>query len=237
MQQIAMKIYLAIFCTMMLLLPIMANGERLISYDKMYLSVSTDKRVYYKGDTATYTVTFKDSDGKPIDPDLIRATYNSQFIQLQRIGDGVYTFKTGTLTQRDHQLGVYAEKDGYNFVQQSLTLRPVATQKASDKVKAIAVQQGNILKFRLSNDLLSKRDIYKVRLITIGATVESVASDAWIKVPDHIGVDLKSVKGSISPDEKQTIKLSVQGKVSTVVWNAYDSHGKQIYAGVANVPK
>ncbi|MGH9910785.1 MAG: hypothetical protein ACRD32_09105, partial [Nitrososphaerales archaeon] len=78
---------------------------------------------------------------------------------------------------------------------------------------------------------------YKVRLITTGANIESVVSGAWIKVPNHIGIDLKSVDGSISPAEKQTIKLVVQGKVSTVVWNAYDIHGKQIYAGVANVPQ
>ena len=103
--------------------------------------------------------------------------------------DGVYTYKTGKLTHRDHQLGVYAEKNGFNFVQQSLTVRPIAgQQKVSDKVKATAVQQGNILKFRLSNDLLSKREIYKVRLITTGANIESVVSGAWIKVPDHIGM-------------------------------------------------
>lgn len=227
--------YIGICSGILLLLPLMANAERFVSYDQMYLSISTDKRVYYAGDVATYTITFKDSEGKPVDPDLIRATYNSQFIQLERISDGVYKYVTKKLTLRDHQLGVYAEKDGFNFVQQSSTVRPVVTQKVSDKVKTTAVQQGDLLKFRISNDMLSKRDVFKVRIITPGAAIESIASPSWIKVPNHVGIDLKSVNGSIAPDETQTIKLVLQGKASMVIWNAYDIHGKQIYAGVAKV--
>ena len=82
------KVYSAILSGIIPLLPTVANAERLITYDKMYLSITTDKRAYYQGDIATYTITFMDSNGKPIDPDLIRATFNSQFIQLVKVGDG-----------------------------------------------------------------------------------------------------------------------------------------------------
>ncbi|MFQ5970575.1 MAG: hypothetical protein ACE5J2_08805, partial [Nitrososphaerales archaeon] len=212
------KKYIAICSGILLLLPVIANAERFMSFEQMYyLSISTDKRVYYAGGIATYTITFKDSQGRDVDPDLIRATYDSQFITLERISDGVYKHVTGKLTLRDHQLGVYAEKDGF-FVQESSTVRPIITHKASDKVKATSVQQHDLLKFRLSNDLLSKGEIYKVSIIAIGAGVESIASPSWIQVPNHVGIDLKSVNGSIGPGEKQTIKLVVQGVASKVVW-------------------
>lgn len=230
------KGYIAICSSLLLLLPVMSvQGERLIESSDMKLSISTDKKSYYPGEVASYTVKFLNSNGNLVDPDLIRATYNSQFIELDKVGEGIYKYTTNRLTQRDHQLGVYAEKDGFNFVQQSLTIRPIATQLAKDNVKASAVQQGDILKFRVSNSVISKSEIYKVRLTTIGAGLESVASGAWIKVPNHIGMDLKSVYGSIGPGEKQTVKLLVNGEISKVVWTAFDMHGKQIYSGVARV--
>ncbi|MFQ5941734.1 MAG: hypothetical protein ACE5KA_08580 [Nitrososphaerales archaeon] len=229
------KRYIAICSGILLLLPVIANAERLFSFDQMYLSISTDKRVYYAGDTAVYKITFKDSQGRPLDPDIIRATYNSQFIQLERISDGIYIYVTGKLTLRNHQLGIYGERDGFNFVQQSSTIRPVVTQKISDEVKATAVQQGDLLKFRLSNDMLSKKEIFKVRVIIVGASVDSITSASWIKVQNHMGIDLKSINGSIAPDERQTIKLIINGKASMVVWNAYDLHGKQINAGANKV--
>ncbi len=218
----------------LLFLPLVALGEQFVSFDRMNLQISTDKRVYYTGDIAVYTVTFEDSNGKFIDPDLIRATYDSQFIKLNRASEGVYQHITGKFAPKDHQLGVYAEKDGFNFVQQSSTVRPVVAQQET-KVKITAVQQGDLLKLRISNDALSMREIYKVRLITIGASIESVAIPSWIKVSNHVGVDLKSVNGSISPDERQTIKLIVDGQANMIVWNAFDIHGKQIDAGIQKV--
>lgn len=228
--------YIAICSSVLLLLPVIsAYGDRFLALDQMDLSISTDKRMYYPGEIAVYTVKFTDSQGRLVDPDLIRATYDSQFVQLDKVKDGVYTYTTKRLTQQDHQLGVYAEKSGYNFVQQSLTVRPTVAQKVNDNVKATAVQQGSILKFRVGNDILSKSQIYKVRLITIGASVESIASPSWIKVPNHFGVDLKSVDGSIGPGEKQTMKLLVHGEASMVVWNAFDIYGNQIHAGAHKV--
>lgn len=230
------KQFIAISASLMLLLPVISvNADRLISLDRINLSIITDKRIYYPGEIATYIVKFTDSQGNPIDPDLIRATYDSKFIELDRIGEGIYTHSTGMLTQKDHQLGVYAEKSGYNFVQQSLTIRPIATQKASDNVEMTAVQQGNVLKVRISNDILSQNEIYKVRFITIDSSVENVLSSSWMKVPNHIGIDLKSVVGSVGSGQKQTIKLIVDGDASMIVWNAYDKYGKQIYAGADKV--
>lgn len=229
------KHYVGICSGLLLLIPMVAYGERLVSLDQINLTISTDKRVYYAGDIAVYVVAFRDSSGKLVDPDLIRATYDSQFIDLERVGVGLYRHTTDRLTLKDHQLGVYAEKVGLNYVQQSLTVSPIITQNRDDHVKATAVQQGDLLKLRIGNDVLSKKDIYKVRVITIGANIESIASSSWIKVPNHIGIDLKSVNGSISPDEKQTIKLYVNGDARMIVWNAYDVHGKQIYAGTTNV--
>ena len=227
--------YIAICSGLLLLLPVIAQGEHSNASNQMSLSISTDKRAYYPGEIAVYTVKFTNSDGKSIDPDLIRATYNSQFIRLEKVDDGVYSYATKRLTRQDNQLGVYGEKDGYNFVQESLTIRPIIGQKAGNHVKATFVQQGDLLKLRLSNDILSQRSISKIMLSVTGATIESVASSSWIRVPNHLGTDLKSVYGSIEPGEKQTIKLVVEGKASMVVWKAFDHHGKSVYTGTNNV--
>ena len=234
-----MNIYkqlIAISFGLLMLLPVMiVQGDINETPNQMDLSISTDKRTHYPGEIAVYTVKFTDSDGTPLNPDLIRATYDSTFIELDQGDMGVYTFTTEMLTQKDHQLGIYGEKNNYNFVQESLTLRPVTTQKVKDDVKVTAVQQSDILKFRISNGILSNNEIYKVRLIAIGATIDSLASSSWIVVPNYVGMDIKSVNGSIGPGEKQTIKILVKGEATMVIWNAYDIHGNLIYAGADTV--
>jgi len=225
--------HFVVICSMFLLL--VSNSIDAAGEESMYLSITTDKKLYYTGDIAVYTVNFRDSKGKLIDPDLIRATYDSQFVELQKVSDGVYKYVTKRLTQRDHQLGVYAEKEGYRFVQQSLTIRPVVTSDGRNNVKATAVEQGQLLKIRFMNNILSERDIYKIRLVLVGANVESVASSGWIKTTSQFGIDLKSVKGAIGPGDRQTINLLVDGKATMIVWSAYDLRGKRIDTGVEKV--
>ncbi len=72
-----------------------------------------DKTSYKTGDTATFTVTFTDLEGNNIDPDTIRAYYDSQVVKLQKQDVGVYTFTTSGLTKTNHQLTVSAEKNGF----------------------------------------------------------------------------------------------------------------------------
>ncbi len=72
-----------------------------------------DKLSYKTGDTATFTVTFTDLQGNNIDPDTIKAYYDSQVVKLQKQDIGVYTFATPSLTKTNHQLVVNVEKSGF----------------------------------------------------------------------------------------------------------------------------
>ncbi len=72
-----------------------------------------DKQSYKTGDVATFTVTFTDLEGNNIDPDKIKAYYDSQVVKLQKQDVGIYTFATPDLTKANHQLIVSAEKTGF----------------------------------------------------------------------------------------------------------------------------
>jgi len=72
-----------------------------------------DKPSYKTGDKATFTVTFTDLEGNNIDPDTIKAYYDSQVVKLQKQDTGVYTFTTSSLTKTDHQLIVSVEKSSF----------------------------------------------------------------------------------------------------------------------------
>ncbi len=69
-----------------------------------------DKTAYKIGDKATFTVTFTDLEGNNIDPDAIKAYYDSQVVKLQKQNVGVYTYTTSGLSKTNHQLIVSAEK-------------------------------------------------------------------------------------------------------------------------------
>lgn len=70
----------------------------------------TDKAYYKVGDAATLTITFTDLQGNLIDPDAIKAYYDSKMVQLEKQDIGVYTYRTPALTKAHHQLIVSAEK-------------------------------------------------------------------------------------------------------------------------------
>lgn len=72
-----------------------------------------DKTNYKIGDVATFTITFTDAEGNNIDPDTIRAVYDSKLIQLEKKDVGIYTYTTSGLTKEAHQIIVSAEKTGF----------------------------------------------------------------------------------------------------------------------------
>jgi len=75
--------------------------------------IELDKTSYNTNDKATFTVTFTDIDGNNINPDKVRAIYDSKMVQLDRQDVGVYTFVTPELAKASHQLIVIADKDGF----------------------------------------------------------------------------------------------------------------------------
>lgn len=76
-------------------------------------TVTTDKTNYQIGDVATFTVTFTDLEGNPINPDVIRAYYDGKIIQLEQQDTGVYTYTTPGLTKEHHQIIVSAGKKDF----------------------------------------------------------------------------------------------------------------------------
>lgn len=98
--------------------PIVMEGSKNIEgskYVKQDLVTRTalDKTNYKIGDVATFTITFTDTEGNNIDPDTIRAVYDSKLIQLEKKDVGIYTFTTPGLTKEAHQIIVSAEKTGF----------------------------------------------------------------------------------------------------------------------------
>lgn len=88
------------------------EGTKYVKQD-LVTRTALDKTSYKIGDVATFTVTFTDSEGNSIDPDTIRAVYDSKQVQLEKKDIGLYTYITSGLTKEAHQLIVSAEKTGF----------------------------------------------------------------------------------------------------------------------------
>ena len=76
-------------------------------------SIESDRLTYNPGEVVVFTVTFADLEGNVIDPDEIKAYYDSNMIELQRQDTGVYAYTTSGLTKANHQIVVNAEKTGF----------------------------------------------------------------------------------------------------------------------------
>ena len=88
------------------------EGSKYVKRD-LVTRTELDKTSYKIGDVATFTITFTDAEGNTIDPDTIRAVYDSKLIQLEKKDAGIYTYTTSGLTKEAHQIIVSAEKTGF----------------------------------------------------------------------------------------------------------------------------
>lgn len=95
------------------------------------VNVKTDKTLYTAGESAKVTITFKNPQGQPIDPDKLEVFFGSSRMSPVRQDVGVYFFTTPPLTENIHKVTVLADKE--EFMQQLTS----ATITASAKVDAL----------------------------------------------------------------------------------------------------
>lgn len=86
--------------------------------------VSTDKKEYREGETATIFIGFVDSDDMFVDPDSINAHFNLDSIadKLEKKKEGSYTFVTPPLDKRYNQITIVPAKEGYNIEAEAVTI-------------------------------------------------------------------------------------------------------------------
>ncbi len=82
----------------------------------------TDKTNYKIGDTARFTLTFTDLAGNSIEPDTIKAYYNSKMVVLKKQDVGIYTFTTPPLLKEHQQLIVSVEKKDFGTYTRYLSI-------------------------------------------------------------------------------------------------------------------
>ena len=99
------------------------------SWDLM-VQMESDKTLYNQGDSATIFVNFIQGDrlsgqidyGDFVAPDVIKADFDGNVIELQKKKEGTYTFIVDSLSKEHHQLVVNSEKQGHNPGTAYLTL-------------------------------------------------------------------------------------------------------------------
>jgi hypothetical protein len=99
-----------------------------VAIQSMKVSISLDKKFYYNGDSANFTIKFASPSGEPFDPDSIRAIYDDTTVSLARESEGLYKFKTPTLAPPKHTLQLIAEKHGYKIFTDAITFDVFARQ-------------------------------------------------------------------------------------------------------------
>lgn len=203
------------------------------------LEITTDgnKNRYGLGDRALFSVAFHDGMGNFVDPDNMKATYDGNFISLNNIEVGRYTFETPQLVRfEQHQFGVFVDKFGYASAQKSLTIT-VFGATIPEPVKVTAVKFGDDLKIRVKNHLLSSGDIYTFRGEFIGATLMESSADKWRFSIDTTAnsFTFKSIENSLTPGQSSYFNVNTDGTPTQLFWKALGLNGKEIAAGVEAV--
>ena len=101
-----------------------------VAIQDMKVSFTFDKPNYFNGDVATFTLQFASPRGFPIDPENMRGIYDGVTVSLERMGEGVFIFKTPPLVPPTHTLQVIGEKHGYKLFNDATTVSVFARQAA-----------------------------------------------------------------------------------------------------------
>ncbi len=99
-----------------------------VAIQPMKVSISLDKKIYFNGENAIFTIKFANPRGEPFDPDSTRALYDDTTVSIVRESEGLYTFKTPFLTPPKHTLQLIAEKHGYKIYTNAITFDVFAHQ-------------------------------------------------------------------------------------------------------------
>ncbi len=203
------------------------------------LEITTDsnKNRYSIGSTAFFSVAFHDGMGNFIDPDFMRATYDGNFVSMNKEEVGRYTFTTPRLVKfEEHQFGVFVEKFGYSSTQKSLTITVFGAQIAKP-VKVSALKIGDDVRIKVKNNILSPGEIYTFMGKFLDGSAVGSSSGTW-QFSVNSAADsfsLKSLSKSLPPDKSTTFKVKVQGTPTKLLWQALDLHGKQFADGASSV--
>jgi hypothetical protein len=105
-----------------------------VAIQTMNVSIKLDKRFYFNGDSAVFTIRFASPRGELFDPETFRAIYDGMTVSLEREDEGIYKFRTPMLVPPKHTLQLIAEKHGYKVFTDAITF-DVFTQTALIGVK------------------------------------------------------------------------------------------------------
>ena len=99
-----------------------------VAIQTMNVSIKLDKRFYFNGDSAVFTIRFASPRGELFDPETFRAIYDGMTVSLEREDEGIYKFRTPMLAPPKHTLQLIAEKHGYRIFTDAITFDVFAQQ-------------------------------------------------------------------------------------------------------------
>ena len=203
------------------------------------LEITTDgnRNRYSIGSTALFSVAFHDGMGNFVDPDVIKATYDGNFVSLKKVDVGRYTFETPKLVKfEQHQFGVFVEKFGYASAQKSLTITVFGAEIAKP-IKVTASKLGDDIRIRVKNNILSPRDVYTFKGTFVGASPLGGSSSSWQFSIDSApnSFMFKSLVKSLPPGKFTSFKVKTEGTPTKLVWEVLDLNGKGLAAGATVV--
>jgi len=203
------------------------------------LEITTDgnKNRYFIGKTALFSVAFHDGMGNFFDPDVIKATYDGNFVSLNKVDVGRYTFETPRLVKfEQHQFGIFAEKFGYVSAQKSLTIT-VFGAEITKPVRVTASKVGDDIMIRVKNHPLSPGDVYTFTGKFLGASTLEGSSSSWqFSIDSATGSFIfKSLEKSLPSGKFTSFKVKADGAPTKLLWKALDLHGKELASGATTV--
>jgi hypothetical protein len=209
-----------------------------LSVTPINLEITTDgnKNRYIVGSKAFFSVAIHDGMGNFVDPDVLKATYDGNFITLEKVDVGRYTFETPTLVKfEQHQFGVFVEQSGYTPAQKSLTIT-VFGAKVAKPVKVTATKLGDAVMVRAKNLELSPGKVYTLSGKLLNASPKLGSADNWQFSMDHTGTFIfKSIAGSLQQGDHSTYRVKVDGTASKLLWQVFDLHGVELASGTTMV--
>jgi|GEM_PF-2026270 len=99
---------------------------------RLTVNIKTDKQLYTVNERAQVTITFKDPDGKPVDPDTLEVFFKSTAVSPVRRDVGIYFFATPPLSENIHMVTVLADKE--EFLSETITSTITASTQAAQPV-------------------------------------------------------------------------------------------------------
>ena len=210
-----------------------------IALSPLNLEITTDgnKNRYLIGSTTFFSVALHDGMGHFLDSDVTKATYDGNFISLNKVDVGRYTFETPRLVKfEQHQFGVFVEKFGYASAQKSLTIT-VFGAKVAKPVKVTATKADDNVMIRVRDLILSPGDIYTFTGKLLHASAVGGSAENWQfdSDPATETFGFKSLKSSLKPGEIAAYKVKVEGTALKLLWHAFDLNGVELASGATVV--